>query len=105
MEQHESFARFVDEQHAQLVRTLTLYTGDVQLGADLAADALVQAAQHWPRVVAMSSPGGWVHRVGINTANSWLRRRRAARAVARRRGVGDLPRPPRPSVGAHPTGD
>lgn len=86
MEQQAAFARFVEVQHAPLVRTLTLYTGDPQLGADLAADALVKAAQHWPRVSQMASPGGWLHRVGINAANSWFRRRLAARRAMVRQG-------------------
>ena len=86
MEHPEAFARFVEEQHGALVRTLTVYTGDPQLGADLAADALSKAAQHWTRVSRMASPGGWVHRVGINAANSWFRRRLAARRALARRG-------------------
>lgn len=86
MDQPEAFARFVEEQHGALVRTLTLYTGDPQLGADLAADALAKAAQHWARVSTMASPGGWVHRVGINAANSWFRRRLAGRRALARRG-------------------
>lgn len=84
MEGEAAFARFVEEQHAQLVRSLTLYTGDSQLAADLAADALATAAARWPTVAAMGSPGGWVHRVAINRANSWFRRRAARqRALAR----------------------
>lgn len=86
MEHPEAFARFVEEQHGPLVRTLTVYTGDPQLGADLAADALSKAAQHWTRVSRMASPGGWLHRVGINAANSWFRRRLAARRALARRG-------------------
>lgn len=86
MEQQAAFTPFVEVQHAPLVRTLTLYTGDPQLGADLAADALVKAAQHWPRVSQMASPGGWLHRVGINAANSWFRRRLAARRALVRQG-------------------
>ena len=86
MEQQAAFARFVEVQHAPLVRTLTLYTGDPQLGADLAADALVQAAQHWSQVSQMASPGGWLHRVGVNAANSWFRRRLAGRRAMARQG-------------------
>lgn len=86
MENEAAFARFVEEQHAPLVRTLTLYTGDAQLAADLAADALAKAAQHWSQLSTMASPGGWVHRVGINAANSWFRRRAAARRALARRG-------------------
>lgn len=90
MENEAGFALFVEEQHAPLVRTLTLYTGDPQLAADLAADALVRAAQHWSKVSAMASPGGWVHRVAINAANSWFRRRLAARRAMARRGPADV---------------
>lgn len=86
MDDEAGFAQFVDEQHAPLVRTLTLYTGDSHLAADLAADALVRAAQHWSKVSAMASPGGWVHRVAINGANSWFRRRAASRRALARHG-------------------
>ena len=86
MDGEAAFARFVEEQHGPLVRSLTLYTGDSQLAADLAADALASAAERWRSVSAMASPGGWVHQVAINSANSWFRRQAARRRALARRG-------------------
>ena len=47
-------------------------------------EALARAHRNWPAVSRMESPGGWVHRVALNLANSTLRRRRYERAAAGR---------------------
>lgn len=88
---------------------LSLYCGDVGVAEELAAEALARACERWPDVVEMDAPGAWVHRVAINLANSYFRRRQAARrararmsdrphrdedvgeAVAIRRAVSSLP--------------
>ena len=60
--------------YPRLLSALTLYTGDRDLAAELAQEALALARAHrrWPSVSAMDSPGGWAHRVAINLANSSL---------------------------------
>jgi hypothetical protein len=52
-------------EHAELVRSLTLYTGDPLLAEERA------------QVSGMASPEGWLHRVGFNHANACFQRRRA----------------------------
>lgn len=51
---------------------------------ELAQEALVRVMDAWPRVRAMAAPGAWAHRVAMNLAASWFRRRSAERrALAR----------------------
>ncbi len=75
---------FYTAEYPRLVRALDAYCGDLGLAQELAHEALVRACERWEKVSAMDSPGGWVHRVAINAANSTFRRRRAERrALAR----------------------
>ena len=78
-EPSEELEGFCRRQYPQLVGTLSLYCGDVHLAEELAQDALATACARWSEVSQMVAPGPWVHRVAINAANSYWRRRRAAR--------------------------
>lgn len=69
---------------------LTLLVGDRAVAEELAQDALVRAYERWPRVSQMAAPGPWIHRVAVNAALSWVRRRAAERRALRRHG-GTLP--------------
>lgn len=75
---------FCEREYPRLVGSLTLYVGDRDLAVELAQEALARACQHWRRVGRMGSPGAWVHRVGINLANSVFVRRRAERSALHR---------------------
>ena len=77
-------AEFCRAEHPRLLSALTLYTGDRDLAAELAQEALARAHRNWAAVSRMDSPGGWAHRVAVNLANSSLRRRRYERAAAAR---------------------
>lgn len=78
--------RFVREQHPRLVGSLGLYTGDADLAEELAAEALARVARDWDTLRGMASPGAYAHRIAINLANSWFRRRQALRRAMARRG-------------------
>lgn len=65
---------FYRTEYPRLVGALTLYCGDRELAAELAQEAMARAWRNWPRVGCLESPPGWVHRVGINLANSAMRR-------------------------------
>jgi RNA polymerase sigma-70 factor (sigma-E family) len=83
-EQRGDVSAFCAAEHPRLVKALTAYTGDRDLAAELAQEALARAHRDWSRVSGMDSPGGWVHRVAVNLANSSIRRRRLERlALAR----------------------
>lgn len=71
-------------EYPRLVGTLTLYTGNGDLAVELAQEALARACRHWHRIETMRAPGAWVHRVGINLANSAFSRRRAERKAVER---------------------
>lgn len=56
------------------------------MAEELALEALIRAMDAWPRLREMDAPGAWVHRVGMNLAASWFRRRAAERRAVRRLG-------------------
>jgi RNA polymerase sigma factor (sigma-70 family) len=75
---------FCEREHPRLVGALSLYTGSPSVAEELAHEALIRVMDDWPRVRAMVAPGAWAHRVAMNLANSWFRRRAAERrALAR----------------------
>jgi RNA polymerase sigma factor (sigma-70 family) len=71
------FTAFCEEEHPRLVGALSLYCGDRALAEELAQDALAKACRDWKKVRRLAAPGAWVHRVAINLANSFFRRRAA----------------------------
>ena len=70
---------FCVREHPRLVGALSLYCGDADVAAEVAQEALIRAVRDWPKVREMAAPGAWVHRVGMNLASSWFRRRGAER--------------------------
>ena len=66
---------FYASEYPKLTGILTLYCGDRQLALELAQEAMARACRHWSKVQTLDMPAAWVHRVGINLANSTFRRR------------------------------
>ncbi|MCV7239828.1 RNA polymerase sigma factor [Mycolicibacterium celeriflavum] len=60
---------------AKIVATLTRTVGDVGFAEDLAADALVDALEQWPRTGVPRSPGAWLTTVAKRKAIDHWRRR------------------------------
>lgn len=109
---------FCGRELPKLIGVLTLYSGNRALGEELAQEALARLCLRWAQVRDMRSPEAWVHRVGINLANSYFRRRLvemrahrrtrgtetatrepdAADAIAIRKAVASLPRRQRAAV-------
>lgn len=84
-------AAFCAAQHRRLVGLLSLQVGDRHVAEELAQDVLLKVCEHWPK---LQDPTAWMHRVAINHANSWFRRRgaeRRATARHRNRQVDDTP--------------
>ena len=79
-----------------MARALGLALRDAALGAEAADEAFARACQRWGTVSAYSNPQGWVYRVGLNWARSWLRRVRRERErrplLAQQYAVEDQPR-------------
>lgn len=78
-------ADFCAREHPRLLRSLTFYTGDPLVAEEFAQDALLSACRRWSDVREMAAPGAWVHRVGMNAANRYFRRRGVERRALRRR--------------------
>jgi RNA polymerase sigma-70 factor (ECF subfamily) len=76
-------------EYPRLVGALALLTGDRELARDLAQEAVVRLCRDWPRVREMRSPGGWLHRVGVNLARSRFRRLGAELRANQRAVAGD----------------
>lgn len=77
MEWESEFVAFCVEEHPRLVGALSLYCGDRALAEELAQDALTRACRDWRKVRNFAAPGAWTHRVAMNLANSYFRRRAA----------------------------
>jgi RNA polymerase sigma-70 factor (sigma-E family) len=80
----QELAEFCQTEYRRLVGSLSLYCRDRHVAEELAQDALVRVISNWSRVRQLGSPSAWAHRVAINLANSYLRRRLAERRATRR---------------------
>ena len=98
MAPHPGFEDFYQSEHARLVTSLLLVTGDPDAARDATDEAFVRALGAWRRVSAMDSPAGWTYRVALNVA-----RRRARRAGLERRLLAR--QPPPPAIVAAPAGE
>jgi RNA polymerase sigma factor (sigma-70 family) len=77
----EEFDEFVAAVEPGLRRALVAGFG-ADVGRDAAADALIWAWQHWPRVQRYRNPAGYLFRVGQSAARRHLRRHRRQPPVA-----------------------
>lgn len=83
----DDLSAFCRREHPRLVGALSLYCGDALLAQELAQEALVRVCQRWEQVRAKGSPEAWAHRVALNLAHSWYRRRAAERRALARHGA------------------
>jgi RNA polymerase sigma-70 factor (sigma-E family) len=77
---------FCDRMLPRLVGALSLYCGDRDLANELAQETLARCWVAWSsgRLAGVHSPEAWAHRVAMNLASSWYRRRAAERRARRR---------------------
>lgn len=80
----QSFEAFFRQEHRNLVALAAAMTGSVELGKDLAQDALGKAFQQWSKVGRYDSAGAWARRVLINLAIDANRRRGSERSALQR---------------------
>lgn len=90
-DEDSELAAFCRDARPQLVGVLSLQVGSAAVAEELAQEALVRVWERWPRVRELDAPQGWVHRVGLNLARSWWRRRLAEQRAYRRHGAGGEP--------------
>ena len=74
-----TFDEFYSEHRDRIARALSLSLRDAELGGDAADEAFTRACQRWNQVSGYDNPEGWVYRVAMNWARSWLRRKRRER--------------------------
>lgn len=75
---------FCRAEHPRLVGALSLHTGDRDVAEELAQETLLRVVDRWEQVRAADRPGAWAHRVAMNLAASWFRRRAAEGRAVRR---------------------
>ena len=78
-EAYRDFDTFYLHNRDQIARALSLSLRNADLGAEAADEAFVRACQKWAEVSTYNNPQGWVYRVAMNWARSWLRRTRRER--------------------------
>ena len=79
----ESFEQFYRREFPRLLVLARALAGD-QWAEDIAHDSMMVAYRHWTRISLMNSPAGYVHRICVHKAVSWLRRASAERRALRR---------------------
>lgn len=83
----EGLADFCEQEYEGLVRVLSLYCGSGPVAEELAHEALIKVCRDWTKVKAMDFSRAWLHRVGMNLANSYFRRRSAEKRANERLGT------------------
>src|SRR5260221_1566596 len=70
------FARLYQATYQRVFRTLAAMLGDPAGAEDCAQDAFLKAYRAWPRWKGDSPAEAWIHRIAINTALSFMRKRK-----------------------------
>jgi RNA polymerase sigma-70 factor (sigma-E family) len=78
----DEFVAFCVAIRPRLVGALGLQCGHA-VGEELVQETFVRTWERWPEVRRADNPEAWAFRVGFNLANSWIRRRSAARRAHR----------------------
>ena len=77
--QQMSFDAFYGESAGHIGQALEITLGNRELAEDALNEAMARALQQWKKVSTYDNLEGWVYRVALNWARSWLRRRRRER--------------------------
>jgi DNA-directed RNA polymerase specialized sigma24 family protein len=92
---HDGFDDWYRTARPKVLAAVALRCGSVDIAADATDEAFLRAFDRWPRVVAMTSPTGWVVTVALNVSRRRIRRRSLEQALLRQRGT--LPSLPGPA--------
>ncbi|MGF1664637.1 MAG: RNA polymerase sigma factor [Acidimicrobiia bacterium] len=69
-----TFEAFYASAWEGVYRPVVIVLGDPGLAAEAVDEAMTRAFERWSSVSRMENPEGWVYRVAVNWARSWLRR-------------------------------
>jgi RNA polymerase sigma-70 factor, ECF subfamily len=72
----EDFDRLYQETYQRVFRTLATILGAAAAAEDCTQDAYLKAYRAWPGWKADAPPEAWIHRIAINTALSFRRKRK-----------------------------
>jgi RNA polymerase sigma-70 factor, ECF subfamily len=72
----EDFDRLYQATYQRVFRTLTAILGDPGAAEDCTQEAYLKAYRAWPRWRSDSPAEAWIHRIAINTALSFMRKRK-----------------------------
>jgi RNA polymerase sigma-70 factor, ECF subfamily len=70
----ESIERIYREEYGRIIASLARRFGDLDIAEDAAAEALLAAAERWPRDGVPPNPGGWLTTTAGNRAIDRIRR-------------------------------
>jgi len=70
------FDRLYQETYQRVFRTLATILGEVAGAEDCTQEAYLKAFKAWPRWKGGAPAEAWIHRIAINTALSYLRKRK-----------------------------
>ena len=70
------FDRLYQETYPRIFRTLATMLGELAGAEDCAQDAFLKAFRAWPKWKADAPAEAWIHRIALNTAFSFMRKRR-----------------------------
>lgn len=89
MDDEAGAIEFCHRLRPRLVGTLSLLCGSAGVAEELAQETLARTWSNWPRVRQLGEPAAsaWVHRVAVNLARSWFRRKMAERRALARLGT------------------
>jgi RNA polymerase sigma-70 factor (ECF subfamily) len=76
-----TFDEFFEAEKDRLLRALSVITGSLAEGEDLAQEAFTRVFERWDAVRSMEDPAGYLHRTAMNLFRSQYRR--AARGLKR----------------------
>ncbi len=69
-----SFEAFWEAERQGLYAAVTMALGNADLATEAVDEAFVRAYTRWEKVGEYDNPAGWIYRVAVNWARSWLRR-------------------------------
>ncbi|MDQ6919992.1 MAG: RNA polymerase sigma factor [Actinomycetota bacterium] len=72
----QDFDRLYKTSYQRIFRTLTAILGEPSAAEDCTQEAFLSAFRAWGRWKADAPPEAWIHRIAINTAISYQRKRR-----------------------------
>jgi RNA polymerase sigma-70 factor (ECF subfamily) len=94
----EDFDRLYRETYPKLKRTLTAVLGDPAAAEDCVQDAFVRAFRAWKRWRPNAPPEAWLHRIALNRALTYRRKRALQEVGEVLRRLGRPESPPEPGA-------